>query len=1124
MKPVDPAVLPHLAPARGPLAVALVGSLVSGLAVIGQAFALGALIVGLVTGRDGWREAALWLGVVVAVRAVAGYVVDVSTTRAAGLVSTQLRRRLLAGTVRTTDAGGSRQGLGEVTVLATRGISAVEPWLTRYLPSLVLAAVLPAATILVVGWLDWSSGLILLLTVPLIPVFAILIGLATRDASDRQWRALAQLSGHFLDVVRGLPTLVAHRRAKVQSDRIRAITDRYRARTLETLRIAFASSLVLELVATISVALVAVWVGLRLVAGHIDFETALVVLLLAPEAYWPLRRVGAEFHAAAEGAAAFRAAGDVLAAAPEHHGGLTAPPGDLVVSGLRVGYGDHDVLSGVDAHFAGPGLTAITGPSGCGKSTLLAALLGELPLRAGRMAAGGVDLREIAPDAWRAAVSWAPQRPWLTPGSIGDNVRLGRPDAGDGEVWRALERVDLAATVAAMPEGLDTELGEDGAGLSAGQRARVALARVVLARRPYVVLDEPSAHLDVHTEQVVLDTLRGLARTATVIVVAHRPAVVAIADHVVDLGAMSPAVAPDPRRASPIVVDRALPGVEEVEAPTPRSARLGARTAFGVVLGVAAVASGVALTATSAWLITRAAFHPPVLTLMVAIVGVRTFGLARPVFRYAERLVSHDSALRLLAQRRTRVYDALVPLVPGRIGRRGDLLTRVVDDVDAVVDARLRVVQPLWTAGAVGLAAVVLAGTVTPVAAVVAVVIVATTVLATWIAHRGARRAEPVFVRRRAGLSVAVADLLTAAREHEMWQATDAALARIDRHGREAARALLESSRAAALGRALVLLACGLGVIATAALAPVSVPSALLALIVLLPSALGDALLPAVDAGVLAARTRAATARLDALESTPPAVTDPGSPLPMPAGAGTLRVEEVSGGWGPSDAIHGVDLVLTPGARIGVVGPSGSGKSTLAALLLRFLDPRAGQVCWQDQSLAAYALDDVRARIGLVDDDPYVFSSSVWENLRLARPTASPAEVATALARAGLAEWVATLPDGVDTMVGDGHRGISGGERARLEWARALLADQPVLVLDEPTAHLDTATARRLTDDILEIRDRSIVWITHGTVGLDRMDQIVALGEQREDAGTASTLTRSSTAAAGGVSEALAVG
>ncbi len=300
----------------------LAGGLFGGLLTVAQGFAMGVLLVRLVSApaSTSWHEPAWWLAGIVAARALAAYVVDTASAAAAARVSVPMRRELV-GTALDLDAQQlARRRTGELALLTTRGLAAIEPYLTRYVPTMVLAGVLPAATLAAIFWLDWLSGVVVLLTLPLVPVFAILIGLATRDRADRQWRTLATLSGHFLDVVRGLPTLVAYRRATAQSASIRRITDRYRRATLETLRIAFASSAVLELIATISVALVAVTVGLRLAAGHLDFQTAMIVLLLAPEAYWPLRRVGAEFHAAAEGAAAFEEASALLASTPRRGG------------------------------------------------------------------------------------------------------------------------------------------------------------------------------------------------------------------------------------------------------------------------------------------------------------------------------------------------------------------------------------------------------------------------------------------------------------------------------------------------------------------------------------------------------------------------------------------------------------------------------------------------------------------------------------------------------------------------------------------------------------------------------------------------------------------------------------
>ena len=1085
MKPVDPRVLPHLRPARWALAGVVAGSTAGGLLLVAQAFALARLVTAAVGGEDLTGPGA-WVLATFAARAATGWLTDRAAARAAGQVGTALRGRLTEAAL-ALGGGPSRHRTGELTVLLTRGVAAVEPYLTRYLPALVVAVVLPPATLLAMAWVDWPAALTAAVTLPLIPVFAVLVGLATRDRADRQWRLLSSLSGHFVDLVRGLPTLVAYNRAALQGDRIRVVTARYRDATLATLKVAFASSAVLELVATLSVALVAVLVGLRLATGGLDLETALVVLLLAPEAYWPLRRVGAEFHAAAEGTATFEAADALLREAP------VAVPRDgdaMAVEDLVVRYPDRDVpaLDGVSATFPSRGLTAVTGPSGCGKSTLLAVLLGRLSPTAGTVTTPAAD-----------RIAWVPQRPWLMPASVRDNVRLGRPDATDAEVWAALEQVRLAHHVATLPGGLDTVLAEDGASFSAGERARLALARVVVSDRPWVLLDEPTAHLDEETEQVVAETLVRLAVDRAVVVVAHRPSLVALADHVVALPAPAPAPAPEhgpiatrPSAATPVSTP-AIKGSPEPAA-SPRR-----RLALATLLGALAAASGVALTATAGWLIVRAADQPPVLMLILAIVGVRTFGIARPVLRYAERLVGHAATLRMLAEERARVYDDLVPLVPGRLGpHRGDLLARVVDDVDAVLDEQLRVRLPVLTgalvvAGATVFTALVSPGAVLPVLGSALVGGAAALGLSWWTA----RRAEAAFVRERGALSALVGSVLDGAPDLVAWQAAGRAADAVRAVAARLARAAGRAAGGAALGRAVATLAAGVGVVAVLHVAAGTTSGPMLALLGLLPLALLDVLLPLADAGQLAVRTRAARERLAALACTEPAVTDPAEPVA--AGPGRdLAVERVHAGWGEEAVLRDVGLGLPAGSRVAVVGPSGSGKSTLVALLLRFLDPQRGSVALDGRRLDRLALSDVRARIGLVDDDPHVFASTLRENLRLALPGADDAELLAALDRARLTPWVAQLPEGLDTFLGDGHADVSGGERARIGVARALLGDRRVLVLDEPTAHLDSGTAEALAADVLgtSADGRSVVWVTHGRAGLDRVDRVLRLGDR----------------------------
>ena len=1118
MKPLDPALVPHLLPARRPLVVGLVAGTAQGLMAVAQAWAVGVLIVRLVTdpGAGGWHEPAYWLLGIVAARALASYVVDVSGARASAVVSTVLRRRLLDAAARLDPVDLSSRRTGEMTALATRGMAAVEPYLTRYLPALVLAAVLPVATIATIFWLDWFSGVIVLLTLPLVPVFAILIGLNTRDRADRQWRELATLSGHFLDVVRGLPTLVAHRRAEAQSRTIRRVTDRYRTATLDTLKIAFASSAALEFIATISVALVAVVVGLRLAADGIDFQSALIVLLLAPEAYWPWRRVGAEFHAAAEGTATFEAASTLLEGvteAPDLGTPAPTPPARPLVHGIElesVGFTypgrTAPALEPFTATLPARGLVAITGPSGAGKSTLLAVLSGELNPSHGAVRIDGTRLGDLSPATWRTQLATAPQRPWLSAGTVAANLRLGREHATDDELRDALDQVDLAGIVAALPQGLDTLLGEDGAGLSAGQRARLGLARVVLARRPVVLLDEPSAHLDAETETVLLRTLTRLAEHSLVVVVAHREAVVEVADVVLHVPAIDTAPRAMDTAGGPTVTiasTGAYAGgaIPEAVADAPEApSRWGLRT--GTALGALSVASGVALTATAAWLITRAAEHPPVMYLIVAIVGVRTFGLARPVLRYAERLISHDVAFRLLAERRAQVYDALVPLVPGRLGvRRGDLLTSVVDDVDSLVDEQLRVRQPRVTATLVVVLALLFALAVNPLAALVTAVVCAVGGLAHLLTLRGVAAAEHEFVAARAAVSTQVETCLHSLRQWVLWQALGRVLSDVDDASRRLGGAAVRSARASALGHALVVVSCGWGLVAMAAtldgpLLRGDLSPAMTALLVMLPLALVDVFGPLVDAAPVAVRTRAARQRLDALTHQRPAITVDEASATLLGDRPHVALESVSVGWGPEPAVVGLDLDLAPGARVGIVGPSGSGKSTVAATVLRFLDPTAGRVAWDDVDARRLDPEAIRSRVGLIEDDPYVFTSTIVENVRLARPDADDEAVLDALTRAHLGDWIATLPHGAATMVGDGHAHVSGGERARLAMARAILADPPILVLDEPTAHLDAATARSVASQLLADRGRTILWITHGTIGLETMDQVLTLGAE----------------------------
>jgi len=348
-------------------------------------------------------------------------------------------------------------------------------------------------------------------------------------------------------------------------------------------------------------------------------------------------------------------------------------------------------------------------------------------------------------------------------------------------------------------------------------------------------------------------------------------------------------------------------------------------------------------------------------------------------------------------------------------------------------------------------------------------------------------------------VSARVVELAQLAPELTMWQASERAVDGVLAAGEALSRGARRAAAALARGRVAVLLATGAGTVGlsyvvAAAVGTTQVSPPVAALLVLVPLALAEVAVPVAEAGAVAARVHAAQHRLDELGELEAAVMDPEHPRPFPGDERRVRAHGLTAEWAGRTVFSDLDLELAPGAKLGVVGPSGSGKSTLAALLLRFVDPAAGHVELGGVPLAELALDDVRHTVGLVDDDPHVFASTLAENVRLARPGASDVQVDRALRQARLGDWLDALPDGLDTWLGDGHAQVSGGERARLALARAVLADSPILVLDEPTAHLDLATANLVAQDLLVSADRrSVVWITHGRAGLEHMDRVLHL-------------------------------
>jgi len=1000
-------------------------------------------------------------------------------------IATDVKRDLRGGLWRRIVQGAGTGG--GTAVLAADGLDDLDDYYVQTLPALISAAVVPLVVGARILGADWLSALIIVLTVPLVPLFMIFIGKHTQQRTDEALSALTRLADHLTELARGLPVLVGLGRVEEQTRALDGIQRRYRARTEETLRWAFLSSLALELIATISVALVAVVLGLRLLDRTMMLEPALIALILAPECFQALRDVGSAFHASQDGLSALDRAKALLAKAPARDARRGAADA-VTIDRLGVRYAGRGsaTLTEFDADLHG--ITAVTGPSGAGKSTLLAALAGVLPEDAEVTGAiRGAD-----------AVAWAPQAPRAF-------ARTPRQEIGlYGAGVEALAELGLAPLA-------DADVAE----LSPGELRRLAVARALArvdAGATLLVLDEPTAHLDPVAAQLVRDAVLRRSSACTIVFASHEPETLELAERRLAVGEASPPSQMKDVSASEGASAPSRPSEVQTSFETTSQESGSARrlTLFSLLrphawlwagsIGLGSLAAGLAaaLTAVSGWLIVRAGVEEHIMYLLVAIVGVRAFGVGRAAGRYAERLVTHRAAFQVVDALRLRLWRAIAQRGAGsrRLLEGGAPLDYLVTLADDLRDQLPRVVPP------VGAGILVLAGTIATTAAVaphltvlIAGVLIAAVALAMLLAIHGERGAGAERIAARSAIVRGTSALASASADLRGNGITDSALRELDVHAERLATAERRAAWSAGLGTAVVTAATTLLAI-LAPLLSAGTPAALVSVIALLALAVLEPLVGLVTAAQRMPAMRALLERLDpVLQPAPAAVwgaRHPGSTHRLALDEITIRYPGIA-----HAAVSGVSGAVEHGHWLVLDGPSGSGKSTILSAVMGALPVASGAVVADGLPLTALDEHAWRDRVAWCPQDAYVFDSTLRGNLLLSRTRVDAPndhDMRDALGRAGLGDLLASLADGLDARVGVGGSALSGGERQRLAVARALLTRSDVILLDEPTAHLDEPTAAAMMADVrAATAGRIVLLVSHRVADRHADDEIVRL-------------------------------
>lgn len=1147
---------------KGQLLLLGLTCLVESLAIVGQAWFFGTLINNFIFSENTLhdeRYSIIYLGIAIIVRLLAHYIQESVANRLGSAVKATFRERALEHMFKLGVQHKERHG--DVIHMLTDGLEQVDAYVARYIPQILYAIMIPLIMgIAIVDTLP-IIGIILIITVPLIPFFMILIGKQADRLNKEQWERMSFLSGHFLDVLQGITTLKLFGRAKDQIKVIGRLSEEFKDSTLRVLRVAFLSALVLELVSTISTALIAVYLGLTLLDGEISFFSAFFILLLAPEFYTPFRQLGAAFHTGMAGKTSILKYEEFMNRQPSLPiGGQSQFKGNvqaIEIKDLTFTYEDSE--NGVqhislEAKRNSP--IMLVGESGAGKSTIAHIIGGFLTAPKGSVTIDGLDLCDIDIEWWRQQITYVSQHPHIMKGTLREVLSFGM-DVSDKEILDACKEVQLLDVISRHADGLDAVIGEGGLGLSGGERQRVALARAFLRKGQVLILDEVTAHLDVKTEAIISSAIKRLMDNKIVIIIGHRLQTMHWAStlyvlkhgHIIQQGSYAKLLSVDgyfkdlvtsglgefsstieeqlkteksfslehrEEIDNSICVDNQdayVLGQDTIQTPEVSTSKTGIQgwkllftvlspakwsLVLALIFTFLTVFMNVGLLTVSAWLLASAALQPGLTYLSLAIVGVRFFGVSRAVCRYFERYTSHRMAFQGLYGLRVWFYAHLEPLAPAILKRfgAGDMLGRIMGDIEVLQFFYLRTLIP--PAAAIALTILVAYGVSTIDNSLVAPIVLAAFIL-------GLVLPLVVYAHNKQSLTVigpqqgeyksllsdtmdSLEDVISYGNEQLVYDRIQHMMSTVD-----ANKGIIE--RGMNLGNTLFLGGVQITVVIVAILAANALTGAWASVMVAV-AAIGtqawfEALQPMIAAVHHGAESKVATSRLTALAHEPIPVVEPNAPKPFNANR-EITFSDVSFGYDAHRRIYEhLRLDIKQGQSIAIVGASGSGKTTLFNMLERLYD-YSGSIHVGDVELKDISIDTWRNALGTITQDTYIFHASFEDNIRLARPDASEADLEYAIDCASLRSVVECLPDGIHTIVGSGGHGLSGGERQRVALARLFLRKPQVVLLDEPLEGLDQVTRKALHRDLMEyVQDKTCLYITHQLEGLEHMDRIL---------------------------------